>query len=87
MHRFHTIIPSSLFLVIFNLLVSQSLGSWVYPPPKSSEFPVFNYIDTMNTSWTTTIPEPHVLLIWCHPQESSKDYYRLGKTHPYNPPQ
>lgn len=78
MHRFHTIIPSSFFLVIFNLPVSQSLGSWIYPSPTSSVFPVFNYIDTMNASWTTTIPEPHVLLIWCHPQESSKDYYRLG---------
>lgn len=78
MHRFHTIIPYSFFLVISNLPVSQSLGSWIYPSPTSSVFPVFNYIDTINTSWTTTIPEPHVLLIWCHPQESSKDYYRLG---------
>lgn len=82
MHRFHNIIPSSFFLIIFNLLVSQSLGSWIYPSPTSSVFPVFNYIDTMNASWTTTIPEPHVLLIRCHPQELSKDYNRLGKAIP-----
>lgn len=79
MHRFHTIIPLFFFLVIFNLPASQSLDSWIYPSPASSVFPVFNYIDTMNASWTTTVPEPHFLLVWCHPQESSKDYYRLGK--------
>lgn len=82
MNRFHTIIPSAFFLVIFNLLVSKSRGSWIYPSPTSSVFPVFNYIDTMNASWATTIPEPHVLLVWCHPQESSKDYYRSGKPIP-----
>lgn len=84
MHQFYTIILYAFFFVIINFPVNQSLdlGSWIYP----LKVIVFNYINTMNASWTTSIPEPHVLLIWCHPQERSKDYYVLGKPHPYTPP-
>ena len=40
-------------------------NTWIYPNPNSTA--VFNYVDVVNTTWTSDFINPY-LILWCQEQ-------------------
>lgn len=58
--------PSQLALLLATILPSISAEAserWIFPSVDSN--PIYNYLDIVNASWTSTY-NPPTLILWCH---------------------
>ena len=87
--KFFNLHCSAIFpLLLWSALASSCSGyvNWIYPSKEDNGL-VFNYIDTVYFTWTSSITGPYMNL-WCAPTPTSAQSSTYGKIYPAlrNPP-
>ena len=89
MHAPHSPSPSSkpshlakATILIATLLPSTyAANQWLYPDVHT--IPTYNFLDTVNASWTSNFVAPYLLLL-CHPPDDTA-HYAYRRSHPQPP--
>ena len=77
--NFHCSAIFSLFL--WSVLIPSCRGyvNWIYPSKEDNDL-VFNYIDTVYFTWTSSIRDPYMNL-WCAPSPTVAQSSTYGRSH------
>ena len=58
-----------LFTTLLRISPTVAENTWIYPDPDSTA--VFNYVDVVNTTWTSNLTNPY-LILWCQEQTTDQ---------------
>ena len=58
-----------LFATLFPINLAVAENTWIYPDPGSTA--VLNYVDVVNTTWTSDFINPY-LILWCQNQTTGQ---------------